>query len=90
MIDIKLKNWIDNVLPSKTVEFGWKVLSEQFLNTLLLKNDHPSMVIINGNGDENLFRNLKNEVAKTVLEQHQWDQKALDVLVNDYCCMIKF
>lgn len=79
LIDIKLKNWIDNVLPSDTVQFGWKVLSEQFLNILIPKNDN-----LNGNGDENLFRNLKNEVAKTVLKQHQWDPKALDVLVMDY------
>lgn len=79
-VDIRLKNWIDNVLPSQTVEVGWKVLSEQFLE-ILNKKDENCQETKNSENDYNLFKNLKAAVADDVLEHHTWDPKAYDVLV---------
>ena len=92
LIDIKLKNWIDNELPGKTVETGWQVLREQFERTLIpnrkscdhhqQQNNHQQQNY-HQNYDENddqLFLRLKMAVAEAVLQNHRWDSKATDVI----------
>ena len=88
--DIRLKNWIDNVLPASTVEVGLKVLSEQFQEVLGNRRQADGSDGAGGSAhggrncaenDAALFRSLKEAVAEDALEQHQWDSKAFDVLV---------
>lgn len=81
-VDIRLKNWIDNVLPASTVDVGLKVLSEQFLSILNKPQDHASHVKNCSENDFALFKNLKTAVAEDALSQHKWDSKAYDVLVS--------
>ncbi|KAH9392594.1 Dynamin-like 120 kDa protein, mitochondrial [Tyrophagus putrescentiae] len=87
--DIRLKNWIDNVLPASTVEVGLKVLSEQFQEVLGNRRQADGSDGAGGSAhggrncaenDAALFRSLKEAVAEDALEQHQWDSKAFDVL----------
>lgn len=82
LIDIKLKNWIDNWLPAKTVETGWQVLREQFQKTLIPNVDQRKSCdqTQNNESDDQLFQRLKMAVSETVLEHHQWDGKAADVI----------
>ncbi|KAJ6219154.1 hypothetical protein RDWZM_004966 [Blomia tropicalis] len=78
-VDIRLKNWIDNVLPSSTVEVGLQVLSEQFRNILDKQDENTNFKNCPEN-DHVLFQNLKNAVSEDVIRQHKWDPKAYDVL----------
>lgn len=84
--DIRLKNWIDNVLPSKTIEVGWQVLSGQFLKILQDRfkdayNQHRRRSETGeGCSDQDLFKSLKEAVSQEVLARHKWDSKANDVL----------
>ena len=80
-VDIRLKNWIDNVLPSSTVEVGLQVLSEQFRNILDKQDENTNFKNCPEN-DHVLFQNLKNAVSEDVIRQHKWDPKAYDVLVS--------
>ncbi|KPM08176.1 dynamin-like protein 120 kDa protein, mitochondrial-like protein [Sarcoptes scabiei] len=81
LVDINLKSWIDNYLPKKTVEVGWQVLSEQFWNILIDKKTSQSNSQLKElENDEFLYRNLKIAVAETILKNHHWDPKAVDVL----------
>lgn len=84
LIDIKLKNWIDNWLPAKTVQTGWQVLREQFQKTLIPNVDQRKSCdqTQNNESDDQLFQRLKMAVSETVLEHHQWDGKAADVIVS--------
>lgn len=85
-VDISLKKWIDHVLPAQTVETGWQVLAEQFMEVLIdkdkeaCKKEHHNI----GETDYNVFKNLKMAVAGEVINQHRWDPKANDVLVSVY------
>ena len=80
--DIRLKNWIDNVLPSSTVEVGLTVLSKQFMAVLNKQEEFSGHVKNCTENDSALFKNLKEVVAEDALQQHQWDSKAYDVLVG--------
>lgn len=83
--DIRLKNWIDNVLPSSTVEVGLKVLKEQFLDILNKKEEQSGHIRNCPENDMALFKQLKEVVAEEALQQHNWDSKAYDVLVRLRC-----
>ena len=80
-VDIRLKNWIDNILPESTVQVGLQVLSEQFSNILNKQEDHSAHTKQCSENDYELFKNLKAAVAEDALKQHKWDSKAYDVLV---------
>lgn len=81
-VDIALKNWIDYVLPAHTVETGWQVLAEQFMEVLIDNDNEACKKDHNCETDYNLFKKLKMAVANEVISQHRWDPKANDVLVS--------
>lgn len=68
-VDIKLRQWADQVLPRQCVEIGMETLKEKFIQLLKHKKD----------GDE-IFENLKTVVVTDIFRQHQWDSKAEDSL----------
>ncbi|KAL1415779.1 hypothetical protein MTO96_028915 [Rhipicephalus appendiculatus] len=71
-VDIRLKLWAEQLLPSQSVEVGWETLRDEF-NALLQKRktakDHDP-----------LFDRLKEAVVKEVLDRHVWEDKAVDML----------
>ncbi|KAH7973480.1 hypothetical protein HPB49_001513 [Dermacentor silvarum] len=71
-VDIRLKLWAEQLLPSQSVDVGWETLREEF-NALLQKRkaakDHDP-----------LFDRLKEAVVKEVLDRHVWEDKAVDML----------
>ncbi|KAH7976129.1 hypothetical protein HPB52_008688 [Rhipicephalus sanguineus] len=71
-VDIRLKLWAEQLLPSQSVDVGWETLRDEF-NALLQKRktakDHDP-----------LFDRLKEAVVKEVLDRHVWEDKAVDML----------
>lgn len=72
MIDIKLKQWADEVLPSKSVEVGWETLQEEFLDLMDKARKSPD--------HDDIFDNLKSAVIDEAIKRHSWEDKAIDVL----------
>ncbi|XP_058808186.1 dynamin-like 120 kDa protein, mitochondrial isoform X2 [Phymastichus coffea] len=71
-VDIKLKQWTEQQLPTKSVETGWECLQQEFLNFMLqarLSPDH-----------DDIFDNLKNSVVQAAIKRHTWEDKASDML----------
>lgn len=67
MVDIKLRQWAEQVLPAKSVESGWEALQTEF-NELMKKAkklpDH-----------DNIFDNLKSSVVDESIKRHTWEDK---------------
>lgn len=72
MIDIKLKQWTDEVLPSKSVEVGWETLQKEFSD--LMEKARKSQ------DHDDIFDNLKSAVVDEAIKRHSWEDKAMDVL----------
>ncbi|XP_072035958.1 dynamin-like GTPase OPA1, mitochondrial isoform X2 [Amphiura filiformis] len=71
-VDIKLKQWADQKLPSKSVEVGWETLLEEFSRLVdkdKQKRDH-----------DNLFDDLKSAVKQESINRHKWQESAADGL----------
>uniref|UniRef100_A0A1B6EGX7 Dynamin-like GTPase OPA1, mitochondrial n=1 Tax=Clastoptera arizonana TaxID=38151 RepID=A0A1B6EGX7_9HEMI len=72
IVDIKLKQWADILLPQKSVEAGWEALRHEF-SQFLEKGK------LNKNHDD-LFDDLKTSVVEDVMKRHKWEDKANEVL----------
>lgn len=72
MVDIKLKQWADEVLPVKSVEVGWETLQEQFTELIEKSKKSPE--------HDDIFDNLKYAVIDESIRRHSWEDKAIDVL----------
>lgn len=67
IVDIRLRQWVEQQLPLKSVEAGWEVLQEefrQFLKKAKSSKDHDV-----------LFDNLKQAVVDEALTRHTWEDK---------------
>ncbi|XP_062583639.1 dynamin-like 120 kDa protein, mitochondrial isoform X1 [Saccostrea cucullata] len=71
-VDIKLKQWADNMLPKKCVEVGWDTLHDEFLK--IVEKDKKNK------GHDEIFDQLKLAVIEASKNKHQWDGKAEDSL----------
>uniref|UniRef100_A0A915B1P8 Dynamin-like GTPase OPA1, mitochondrial n=1 Tax=Parascaris univalens TaxID=6257 RepID=A0A915B1P8_PARUN len=74
LIDIKLKHWADKDLPNKSIQAGWETLSEVFREQV--ESDVKNMRA----GHDPIFDRLKAAVMEAALNEHKWDNKALDYL----------
>lgn len=72
MVDIKLKQWADEVLPIKSVEAGWETLQEQFSDLIEKSKKLPE--------HDDIFDNLKTAVLEESIKRHVWETKAIEVL----------
>lgn len=72
MIDIKLRQWADEVLPSKSVEVGWETLQREFASLMEKARKSPD--------HDDIFDNLKTAVIDESIKRHSWEDKAIDVL----------
>lgn len=66
-VDIKLKNWAEQQLPSKSVEAGWECLQQEFKNFMSQARKSPD--------HDMLFDNLKNSVVEEAITRHTWEDK---------------
>lgn len=72
MVDIKLRQWAEEVLPAKSVEAGWETLQEEFSD--LIEKSKKSQ------DHDDIFDNLKSAVIDEAIKRHQWEDKAMDML----------
>ena len=66
-VDIRLKQWAEDQLPSKSVQIGWEVLKdkfEAFLEKARTSKNHDS-----------IFDQMKASVAEEAMKRHQWEVK---------------
>ncbi|XP_033332567.2 opa1 mitochondrial dynamin like GTPase isoform X2 [Megalopta genalis] len=71
-VDIKLRQWTEQQLPSKSVESGWECLQHEFqhlINEAKLKPNH-----------DKIFDNLKNAVINEAMRRYSWEEKACEML----------
>jgi len=71
-VDIKLRQWTENLLPVKSVEVGWETLQEEFdklMTRAKQSKDH-----------DDIFDQLKASVVETAINRHQWEDKASTML----------
>ena len=71
-MDIKLKQWAENMLGQKCVEVGWETLQEQF-NTLMEKSKKHKE-------HDDIFDKLKESVVREAMNRHMWEDKAAEML----------
>ncbi|KAK5646864.1 hypothetical protein RI129_005328 [Pyrocoelia pectoralis] len=71
-VDIKLRQWAERALPSKSVESGWETLQTEFRQFLDKASKSPD--------HDNIFDQLKETVVNEAMQKHSWEDKALDVL----------
>lgn len=72
MIDIKLRQWADQVLPAKSIESGWETLQAEFYNLMEKAKKSPD--------HDDIFDNLKVTVLDEAIKRHSWENKAMDML----------
>jgi len=72
-VDIKLKTWAEQTLPSESVEVGNTVLKQEFVN--LMKANMSSKT------HDDLLDNLLNFVVNEAWKKYIWEPKALNILV---------
>lgn len=71
-VDIRLKQWADNLLPKKCIEVGWEALEHEFrhfMDRAKRSKDH-----------DNIFDNLKSAVVDEAMRRHVWEGRAWDML----------
>lgn len=71
-VDIKLRQWAEQQLPSKSVETGWEGLQlvfTQFLEKAKQSKDHDP-----------IFDQLKSSVVEEAMRRHSWEDKAIEML----------
>ena len=73
-VDIKLKDWVENILPGKSVEVA-KLALIQELDRLIEKSKLDP-------GHDEVLDNLKAAVIEESWKRHQWEPKASEVLVR--------
>lgn len=72
MVDIKLRQWAEEVLPSKSVEAGWETLQKEFYDLMEKAKKSPD--------HDDIFDNLKSSVIDESIKRHSWEDKAMDML----------
>lgn len=72
MVDIKLRQWAEEVLPSKSVEAGWETLQMEFNDLVEKAKKNPD--------HDDIFDNLKTSVIDEAIKRHSWEDKAMDML----------
>jgi optic atrophy protein 1 len=72
MVDIKLRQWAEEVLPQKSVETGWETLQDEFANLVEKAKKNPE--------HDDIFDNLKTAVIDEAMRRHSWEDKAVDML----------
>lgn len=72
MVDIKLRQWAEEVLPAKSVEAGWETLQLEFSD--LVEKSKKSQ------DHDDIFDNLKSAVIDEAIKRHSWEDKAMDML----------
>ncbi|XP_070490258.1 dynamin-like GTPase OPA1, mitochondrial isoform X2 [Chironomus tepperi] len=72
MVDIKLRQWAEDVLPAKSVECGWECLQEEFFNLNEKAKKNPD--------HDDIFDHLKTAVIDEAMRKHSWEDKAMDML----------
>lgn len=72
MVDIKLRQWAEEVLPSKSVEAGWETLQDEFADLVAKAKKNPD--------HDDVFDNLKSAVIDEAIKRHSWEDKAMDML----------
>lgn len=72
MVDIKLRQWADQALPSKSVESGFETLQSEFKRLIALAKKLPD--------HDEIFDNLKSSVMEEAIKRHTWEDKATDML----------
>jgi len=79
-VDIRLKQWAEDQLPSKCVQIGWQVLKEKFesfLTKAKASKNHDS-----------IFDHLKESVVEEAVRRHQWEVKVKHFLWSLVFCLI--
>ena len=72
MVDIKLRQWAEEVLPAKSVEAGWESLRTEFHDLVEKAKKNPE--------HDDIFDNLKTSVIDEAIKRHSWEDKAMDML----------
>lgn len=72
MVDIKLRQWAEQALPSKSVESGWETLQTEFKKLIELAKKSPD--------HDEIFDQLKAAVVEESIKRHTWEDKATDML----------
>lgn len=70
--DIRLKLWVEKILPQTSLEVGWSTL-KLALQDLMAKNKQT-------NKSDQLFDPLREKVLQELVERHQWDSKSIETL----------
>lgn len=71
-IDIKLRQWADQQLPTQSVESGWQTLQSEFRQFLKKAAEAPD--------HDDIFDQLKESVVVEALNRHKWEDKAAEML----------
>jgi len=66
-VDIRLKQWAEDQLPSKSVQVGWELLKEKF-------EDFLAKAKASKNHDS-IFDHLKESVVEEAVRRHHWEVK---------------
>jgi optic atrophy protein 1 len=72
MVDIKLRQWAEDVLPAKSVESGWETLQDEFAHLIQKAKKNPD--------HDDIFDNLKSAVIDEAMKRHSWEDKAMEML----------
>ena len=72
MVDIKLRQWAEEVLPAKSVEAGWETLRTEFYNLVQKAKKNPD--------HDDIFDSLKSSVIDEAIKRHSWEDKATEML----------
>lgn len=73
-VDIKLKQWAEQLLPGNCVNVGWETLKEEFRKLVDKSKTDPS--------HDGIFDKLKATIIDEALDRHKWEGKAADTLVR--------
>jgi optic atrophy protein 1 len=72
MVDIKLRQWAEEVLPAKSVETGWETLQDEFAHLIQKARKNPD--------HDDIFDSMKSAVIDEAMKRHSWEDKAMDML----------
>ncbi|XP_050426803.1 dynamin-like 120 kDa protein, mitochondrial isoform X2 [Adelges cooleyi] len=72
MVDIKLKQWAEEMLPRKSINIGWTVLKNMF-KVMFEENQKVQAT-------DEILETLKMAVIDEALTRHSWEDKALEML----------
>ncbi|KAL4707559.1 hypothetical protein ACJJTC_000311 [Scirpophaga incertulas] len=69
LVDIKLREWAQEELPTQSIKAGGEALRAEFISVLAKAQD-----------TDPIFEPLKKEAVEEALNRHQWEDRAQDVL----------